>query len=323
MSAFDKISVRQISTLSEVLSESTLLKRELIESKYLRNATHFQETFEFLQDLNLVEERAGQIILRGNYREFLGNFRNTQRPAQLVREFILSSFLNRATPYTGYLVDFLSNFCWTGDRQEFTPTVHERLKYSGLRNFLIDLEFLHVDPEENRYTVVAEYPLICSELQQKRELSSEDFAQILERKEQIGKTAEKAILEYERRRLSELPGIVDRIEHTSVSDVTAGYDIRSFEDKLDENGNVVPRLIEVKAVSFWCYRFHWTRNEIEKSKLHGQRYHLYLLPVVGIDKFNIERLKVVKDPYKAVFRNRNEWTCSYETLSFSQSEAPK
>jgi len=50
MFEFEKISVQQIFVFSEIVNESSLSQKEFIEKTYLRNATHFDETVNFLQE---------------------------------------------------------------------------------------------------------------------------------------------------------------------------------------------------------------------------------------------------------------------------------
>ena len=90
--------------------------------------------------------------------------------------------------------------------------------------------------------------------------------------------------------------------------------MKSFEATQQEDP--IPRLIEVKAVSPWNYRFNWTKNEIEVSKLHQQTYYLYLVPVLGKHIFDFEELRVIRNPYSNVYKNRKEWLRSFELLSF-------
>ena len=119
----------------------------------------------------------------------------------------------------------------------------------------------------------------------------------------------------ERQRLSLFPHLIERIEHMADWDIAAGYDVKSFEATQQEDP--IPRLIEVKAVSPWNYRFNWTKNEIEISKLHQQTYYLYLVPVLGMQIFDFEGLRVIRNPYSNVYKNKKEWLRSCELLSFS------
>ena len=127
--------------------------------------------------------------------------------------------------------------------------------------------------------------------------------------------AELEILEYEKNRLSTYPELLAGFEHISQSDVNAGYDIKSFDLEPGVKGFAKPRYIEVKAVSKLNFKFIWTRNEIDKSKVSGNQYYLYLLPVISDKKFDIAGLKIINNPYEKVFKNKNYWEKREEQYS--------
>ena len=317
---FEKISAHQVLVFSEVVSESSLLQREFVESKYLRSASNFAETFEFLQGLSLVESKDREIVLKPEYQEFLKDLREARDRGEIGKKFLIDHFVKLINCFSEYLNGFLSQFHLANGQYELAPSVSERLKYSGLRNFLIDLEFLYLNASETEYIIAEDYSLAYAELRGRYQLSPDEFLKMQHEKEKIGKAAEREILEFEKERLSEFPQLVKRIEYTALEDVSAGYDIKSYDAKLNENGSAVPRFIEVKAVSARDYKFNWTRNEIEKSKLYRQNYYLYLLPVIGNKKFDLKSLKVIRDPYPNIYKGRNEWTCTCEVLTFSLAE---
>ena len=66
--------------------------------------------------------------------------------------------------------------------------------------------------------------------------------------------------------------IIKVVRIISEVDVTAGYDIVSFNSPQSQEPD---RFIEVKAVS--NSGFHWSKNEYEIAKLHGEKYFLYLI----------------------------------------------
>lgn len=317
MFQFEKISVKQILVFCEIINESSLLQKEFIEEKYLRSAPNFGETGEFLQELDLIETREDQIVLRPRYKTFLEELKKTQQPEQITKKFIVNYLLNHRTSFSEYLDEFLSRFRLTNEQWQFTPSAPERLKYSGLRNFLIDLEFLYLDLGETKYIIADDYSLLYIELKESHRLSPDELLKVQQKKEEIGKAAELEIIKYEKERLSQFPHLAEKIEYMAIKDVMAGYDIKSFDDKLTENGNPIPRFIEVKAVSPWNYRFNWTRNEIEKSKLYHQNYYLYLLPAIGNNKFDLKGLRIIRDPYSNIYKNENEWIRTDELVSFS------
>lgn len=314
---FEKISVQQILVFSEIVNQSSLLQKEFIEKTYLRNATHFDETVKFLQELGLIETKEKKVVLKPKYEEFLIGLKEVRRPKEKVKKFIIDYFVSRKTSFSEYLNEFFSQFHFKNKQYEFTPNASQRLKYSGLRNFLIDLEFMYLDSTETKYIIAEAYSPTYAAFKQSNQVSPKEFLRAQQRKDEIGKAAEIQIIKYEKERLSQLPNLVKKIEHTALRDVSAGYDIKSFDGKLGEDGNPIQRYIEVKAVSSQDYGFNWTRNEIEKSEYYNQDYYLYLLPVMGKNAFDLKALKIIKDPYSNIYEQGSEWARTCEVLAFS------
>ena len=104
---FEKISVHQILVFCEMVSESSLLRKEVIEKTYLRNATHFDETVKFLQGLGLIETKENKVVLKPKYEEFLISLKEDPRPKEKVKKFIIDYFIGRKTPFAEYLNEFL------------------------------------------------------------------------------------------------------------------------------------------------------------------------------------------------------------------------
>jgi hypothetical protein len=310
MPKFEEISAKQLIILSEILSESSLRQIEFIRTKYLRQSINFSETITFLQELGLLEVRSNEIVPKPKYAALF----------ELIKKFIFHHLLIYKSPLTDYFDAFLSGFHLVNDRYEFTPSFSQRLEYSGVRNFLIGLGLLHIDSSETTYRIDESYPLIDVDFKTSSRMSPDEFLMVQRRREDIGRAAEFRILEYERTRLSKHPSLAEMVEHVAVENVTAGYDIRSYNDVLSENGSPIPRLIEVKAVSPWDYRFHWTRNEIETSRANRQNYYLYLLPVAGRNNFDIQGLRIIGDPYLNVYENKNEWIRAEELIAFALSQ---
>jgi hypothetical protein len=321
MLQLDKISVNQILVFSEVVSGASLLQKEFIEKQYQRKASNFGQTVEFLRGLNLVNIADNQIVLKTSYEQFLKYLRKSENPRETTKKYVINCIVTPKSSFAEYLNEFLGRFHLANEQYEFTPNTIERLKYSGLRNFLIDLGLLYLDSNETKYILVNDYSSICAELQASCHISPSEFLMIRQAKEGIGKAAELKIIEYERKQLSRYPYLAEKIEHTSKYDVKAGYDIKSYEVATGDN-QYIPKYIEVKAVSIIDYEFFWSRNEIEKSKECRQNYYLYLLPVKDKNEFYLEHLKIIKDPYLNVFNNGSEWAKTVESLNFSLITGP-
>jgi hypothetical protein len=316
MLQFDKISVNKILVFSEVVNEYSLLQKDFIEEQYQRIASNFGQTVEFLRELDWIEVTQNQIILKPKYKDFLKNLNESHKPRETVKKVIIGCLAGPKTSFSEYFYEFFSRFRLINEHYEFTPTVSERLKYSGLRNFLMDLGWLYLDSSETKYIVVNDYSMLCSELQASYQLHPSKFLKMRLANEEIGKAAELKIIEYEKERLSRFPHLAEKIEHTAKYDVRAGYDIKSYEMPA-ENGPHKPKYIEVKAVSLVDFQFIWSINEVEKSGLYRQNYYLYLLPVKGENEFDMEHLKIINDPYINILNNKDEWTKTVESFSFS------
>jgi hypothetical protein len=316
MLQLDKISVKQILVFSEIVSESSLLQQDFIKKQYLRSASNFDQTVELLHELDLVEIPKDEIVIKPKYKELLKNLGESQKPKEVIKKFIINCFVDHKTSFSDYLNEFLSRFYLANKQYEFTPSVSERLRYSGLRNFLIDLGFIYLDSDEKKYIAVGDYSSVFAELKKTYKLPPGEFLKIRHEKEKLGKAAELKIIEYEGNRLLEFPYLAKQIEHTAKYDVSAGYDIKSYEIPNQKNC-YIPRYIEVKAVSIVDYQFSWSRNEVEKSEVFRQSYYLYLLPVKGKNEFDINHLKIINDPYISVLNNKEEWIKTFESLGFS------
>ncbi|MEO6536201.1 MAG: DUF3883 domain-containing protein [Candidatus Paceibacterota bacterium] len=153
-----------------------------------------------------------------------------------------------------------------------------RFRYASFRQLLVSFEFLYPHPEKSirKYIVNSRYKKlfdqqILPEIRQ-RKLGIEELEALLERKQIYGEQAESYALEYERKRLAKHSSL-GNVELISGYDVAAGYDLISYED---ESSTELDRFIEVKSFS-GTPSFHWSRNEIDVSRLKGKRYFLYLI----------------------------------------------
>lgn len=155
------------------------------------------------------------------------------------------------------------------------------LSLSGVRNVLISQGFLIPlrDTQMTRFYISPTYETLIAKhcKARRKQLSLEQLKKRLEKNELAGEKAEVFVFEHERKRLGQPLG--EKVRRISEIDVTAGYDIVSF----NSNQSLEPdRFIEVKAVS--NAGFYWSRNEYEIAKLKGNTYYLYLVDLNRIDE---------------------------------------
>lgn len=145
------------------------------------------------------------------------------------------------------------------------------LSLSSVRNVLISQGFLIPlrDTQGTRFYISPTYDALVAKhcKERRKQLSLEQLKKQFERNELAGEKAELFVLEYEKRRLG-LP-LCEKVRRISEIDVTAGYDIVSFDSPQSREPD---RFIEVKAVS--SAGFYWSKNEYEIAKLKGDMYYL-------------------------------------------------
>lgn len=138
------------------------------------------------------------------------------------------------------------------------------LKYSSIRNMLISQGFFEIERNERItvFYVACEYEVMLSKYMRgkKKNISLEQLQRKLEKNALAGEKAEEFVLKYEQRRLGQ--PISERVKIISSLDVSAGYDIASFESNKSKECD---RLIEVKAVTK-DMGFFWSSNEYETDR---------------------------------------------------------
>ena len=168
------------------------------------------------------------------------------------------------------------------------------------RNVLIQLGAL-IEQNDGSFQLNERYEVFFAEANKgtKRKMSLETLKERLEQQSAQGEAAELFVLEYERRRISRSSNI-ERIKRISDIDVTAGYDIVSFENGTSEQYD---RFIEVKSY-YGQPHFYWSENEIRTAASLGEKYFIYL---VNAEKTTNEGYhpSILRNPAEAVLRSEN------------------
>ena len=176
------------------------------------------------------------------------------------------------------------------------------LSLSSVRNVLISQGFLIPlrDTRGTRFYISSAYDSLVARhcRERRKQLSLEQLKKKLERNELIGEKAEQFVLEYEKKRLGSY--LSEKVRRISEIDVTAGYDIVSFNSHQSQEPD---RFIEVKAIS--CAGFYWSKNEYEIAKLKGDMYYLYLIEIGRIDEQDYSP-QIIQNPAVNVM-DTEEW----------------
>lgn len=196
--------------------------------------------------------------------------------------------------------EYLNNFVNINGSYSFKPDAIYNNATSHLRNFLIYAK--KIVYENNEYKVIDNNIL---ELFLKNEYSPKKLEKDLKDKKQLGDDAEKLIFKKEQYKVDQInPSL--KVDHVALRDVSAGYDIQSFEKKDDRVEKIY---IEVKAVSKSNYKFHLSVQEKQTANKLKDKYFIYLLPVdkSNPDKFDYNQLLKITNVDKSIFQNKLEW----------------
>jgi len=313
-SVLDNITFRQIKTLIETINTISGKDYEVIQRSYKSNAENFEGALTYLSGLKLISVTNGKVIPTRSFKKFLDEYIPEDT---LTKSYLLEKALNSNNSFSNEVLRYLNNFrVSTGDMFEYKPATGKRLRESGIRNLFVELDLVRYDKISNSYKIKDKYFSIFANYFEKKKLPLKELSYLIGKQEELGMAAELEILDYEKKRLANHPELLQHLQHVSELDAKAGYDIKSYEIEPTDNEKPKSRYIEVKAVSKFSFKFNWTRNEINKSKLYGKQYYLYLLPVISDKKFDITGLEIIQNPFEKVFTNKNDWEKIEEQYRF-------
>ena len=266
------------------ISRKSPEKFSLIKTNYLRNNEYFQESLNFLINIEFFKINKNSIII-------------IHKTEKNLKETILELLNNHPDYYVcikNYLMNFQKN---ESDIVSFKPDGLYNIQTSNVRNFLITLDCIKFIGD-NQY-ILLDKNLLSQFV--KKEFSPKQLEKILTDQKLLGLAAEKVIVNYEEKRINKFEKNL-KLDHVSLRDVSAGYDIQSYEgkDKI---------FIEVKAVSLSNYKFHLSILEYQTAINLKEKYYIYLLPVdhSKSDNFDIENLLRINDLNKNIFNNKVSW----------------
>ena len=185
------------------------------------------------------------------------------------------------------------------------------LDKSSYRNLLVSIGFIEIEKNDKtiHFFITKDNDKIIEEIlkEYREKMTLAQLKKSMEEKAIVGEKAEKFALEYEKRRLKESK-FCDYIRQISHIDVSAGYDIVSFESI---NSIKIDRYIEVKAVKS-DFQFYWSLNEYNSAKTKGNKYCLYLVELSKIENVDYEPYIIV-NPYE-FFEENSDWVIQTQTF---------
>ena len=297
--AFDNIKYQDLELLFKLCEEN---KNNLANVKinYSRFNKFFNDSLNFLIESNVLFIKNNQIEIDKTNVSF--------------KDFLISKIL-KSTHYGFFVKEYLSNFEKQDQYLVFKPNQSYNSLTSSLRNFLISMNLVKYEINTDQY-ILLNHELLDS--LNKIKFSPEELKKQIEKQNQIGLLAEEFIYKYEKEKVFK----IDRSlmpEHVSKEDVSAGYDILSYE-KI--NNEVKKIFIEVKAVSSSNFKFYLSNGEYQTSLKYKDNYFLYLLPVDHtIDgKFSEHNILKINNLELNLHANKSEWICEYNGYIFIKSK---
>ena len=290
---FNKIEKKYIRSLIDIRLTYNRGDINFLRSRFNEEAAHFEQIFLFLVQSNILEDD-------GSLKAYDSKkLKSVVQSEKLFNQFLIKIILNNKSLYNDYVSKYLEKFELNNNELTYRPFAEERLEYSGIRNLLSEVGLLSLG-QNFSYHINFDYHKKVLQKKKQAVITPKRLKSMLNEKNMIGQLAELRIVEYEKDRLKGL-GINNDVEHVALANVALGYDIKSWETKNNE------RYIEVKAVSKSDYKFHWSINEVEISEKFGDKYFLYLLPVIDSKTFDIDSLVEIKNPHEVIFKEDSDY----------------
>lgn len=120
-------------------------------------------------------------------------------------------------------------------------------------------------------------------------ISEERFKAIQKTREQIGLAGENWVVDYEKDNLTNdgYVELADKVKRISQTNISAGYDVLSFE----ESGN--EKFIEVKTTALTKAEFFLSSNELDIAREFKYRYWIYFLSEI----YGSPKLTKIHNPF--------------------------
>ena len=281
---FEKIDYKHLSDLYEISRQIKYL--ELVKIEYSKKNKYLRESLNFLIDINFLKINGNNILIDDSEKNSFDK--------------VLFTKISKKSDYGQCLKEYLLNFTFKDGLYIFEPDSLYNNLTSDLRNFLISSK--KIDYKDGAYFILDNSLL---EFVKNKEFSPSELEKILKDKKQLGDDAEKLIFKKEQDKVDQInPSL--KVDHVALRDVSAGYDIQSFEKKDDKVEKIY---IEVKAVSKSNYKFHLSVQEKQTANKLKDKYFIYLLPVdkSNPDKFDYNQLLKITNVDKSIFQNKLEW----------------
>ena len=307
-SAFDGVTVRAVVGLVAATQASSLGTEDQIKKVFSRHAEGFEPTLNFCRRLGLVTSRDDSTLKvaaevpKARTRDFL--------------EHLLYRLLRVRNRYRSEVYRFVRRFKVKNGEVSYASPVQSRSREQATRNFLMELKLVFYRADGDEHVLSGQHVWLYSAARDTNGKTPPVALDLtIQAQNELGHAAEIAVMTFERKRVG--PDFAGKVTHVALTNVAAGYDIRSVT--VDQGAGRVPRYIEVKAVSPNTLTFYWSQREVDVARVLGQHYYLYLLPVDHHGGFDLSWLKMIADPHTVVLDPSLEWTVESNVLKCSMT----
>lgn len=277
----------------DILGEKGVHERDLrtLNSLNSKGSCEVNAIIILLMHLNIIKQDNNRVFMVNNREEII---RDRKTLSLLILEHLLDELCNKEI-FTNEMFEFLPEEKRFLFRKELFP-----IKYSQIRNLLVSYDFFYLKRTSTQTNFYVnnkyEYALFKYLKINKKKMNLKELKRQLENNSIAGEKAEEFVMKFESQRLGGKTSAP--IKQISIVDVTAGYDIASFQSIKSKQYD---RFIEVKAVNHY-EEFFWSNLEIEVAKKKKENYYLYL---VELNKINLSEYEpeIIVNPYERIFQD--------------------
>jgi len=270
----------------------------------------YKKHVEICESLDLIKQNSGNLVLTDEGIEYYNSI-STNAKGEKIIDIITEDLKNKIIRKIIQKKEFLEKEfdkstviiepidgepCFTmvaGTKKKMNQNVIELLKELDLISF-----------QKTKYEISSK---ISDKVKKPnaKPLSEKQLYDILKKQQEVGARAEQLTIESETKRLKNMGVeeiILKRISRKSKSDVSAGYDIDSFEGS--KIGIKHDRFIEVKGTTSGYPVFYWSENERDAAQKLGEKYFIYVWTNIG--KANEKLSSIIKNPHHEIVEKKYE-----------------
>lgn len=268
-----------------------------------------KDTINFLLKHSIISKYKKRLKLTSLGIKFLRlnpNFNYQLSSAQkelLVKECFLSN-----DDCNSHLVKLLRQFSPAYSKGTYQWSIHDDLPFKGNMNLLRLMQQTGlIVSKDNVLEIDRKYVKLVRNIRKHPNvITPDELSKKLKKAIKVGGIAEELALNFEKLRLKNIDCFLESecIQRISELDVSAGYDIASFDCKCISLNH--DRFIEVKGSTSSELDFYWSKNEIMTAKTLGSKYWIYFFPEVDIEKKqNKSNPILIQNPAQTLLENKD------------------